>query len=43
VRPVDSTAQRAIDAAAEQLHALLGTTRIAPRYPTPLQSGLADS
>lgn len=43
VRPVDRAGQRAIDAAADQLHALLGPTRVAPRYPTPLQTALASS
>jgi hypothetical protein len=41
LRPVDPATQRAIDGAAEQLHALVGTTRVSPRFPAPLQQQLA--
>lgn len=43
VRPVDPSARRAIDGAAEQLRALLGATRVSPRFPAPLQKTLASS
>ena len=41
VRPVDAAGARAIEVAAGQLHSLLGSTRVSPRFPSPLQKALA--
>ena len=41
LRPVDPATRRAIDTVAAQLQELVGTTRVSPRFPTPLQKALA--
>lgn len=40
---VDASARRAIDRAADSLRAVLGTARVTPRFPAPLQRALSSA